>query len=169
MGVGNLLFRDEGLGIHVIERLEAEFDFPEHVSLVDGGTLGLSLLGVVTAADHLIIVDAVRKGGEPGTLYRMAGEDLPYRVMAKNSLHQVDFIEAFTCCQLLDKVPETVILGLEPLDIETLSIELTPTIRDRVDFLVDEVLSELDRLGAGYRPKGEVKHVSSHTCQDHRD
>jgi len=169
LGVGNFLFADEGLGVHVVERLMDGYEFSENVSVEDGGVLGLELLGIMSETDHLIVVDTIRKGAVPGTFHRMEGEQIPRRMRAKNSLHEVDFIEAFTCCQLLDKVPETVILGLEPLDIETLSIELTPTIRDRVDFLVDEVLSELDRLGAGYRPKGERRHVSSHTCQDYQD
>jgi hydrogenase maturation protease len=148
LGVGNLLFRDEGLGIHVIERLEAEFVFPEHVSLADGGTLGLSLLGVVTAADDLIIVDAVRKGGEPGTLYRMAGKDLPYRVMAKNSLHQVDLLETMTLCRVLDHSPEMVVIGVEPADIESMGIKLTPIVASKVEPLVAMIVKELDDLGS---------------------
>lgn len=169
LGVGNILFADEGLGVHVVRRLMDGYEFSENVSVEDGGVLGLELLGVMSETNHLIVIDTISRGSTPGTFHRMVGEEIPRRMRAKNSLHQVDFIEAFTCCQLLDKVPETVILGLEPLDIETLSIELTPTIQDRVDFLVNEVLSELDRLGALYRPKGEKEHVSSHTCQDHQD
>ena len=169
LGVGNILFADEGLGVRVVERLKDGYEFSENVSVEDGGVLGLELLGVMSETDHLIVVDTIRKGAAPGTFHRMEGEQIPRRMRAKNSLHQVDFIEAFTCCQLLDKVPETKILGLEPLDIESLSIELTPAIRERVDFLVDEVLTELDRLGAGYRPKGERRHVSGHPCQDYQD
>jgi hydrogenase maturation protease len=147
LGVGNLLFSDEGLGIHVIERLQAEFVFPEHVSLVDGGTLGLSLLGVVTTADDLIIVDAIRNGGDPGTLYRMEGDDVPYRVMAKNSLHQVDLLETITLCRVLDRFPEMVIIGVEPVDIESMGIELTPLVASKVEPIIEMVLKELDSLG----------------------
>jgi hydrogenase maturation protease len=147
LGVGNLLFTDEGLGIHVIERLQTEFVFPEHVSLVDGGTLGLSLLGVVTAADDLIIVDAIRNGGDPGTLYRTEGDDVPYRVMAKNSLHQVDLLETMTLCRVLDQFPDMVIIGVEPVDIESMGIELTPIVASRVEPVIEMVLKELDRLG----------------------
>ena len=79
----------------------------------------------------------------------------PERIRAKNSLHQVDFLETLTACQALDKVPETVILGVEPQDIESLSIELTPIVHEKVDSLVDMVLKELDRLEVPYRSKGE--------------
>lgn len=148
LGVGNILFTDEGVGIRVVERLQSEYRFPPRVSLVDGGTLGIHLLGVISEADDLIVVDAVRNGGEPGALYRFEGEEVPKRVRAKNSLHQVDLLEALTLCQALDKTPDTVILGVEPRDIESLGVELTPTVAERVEDLIRMVLDELHRLGA---------------------
>ena len=155
LGIGNILLSDEGAGIRVIEKLQERYEFPENVSVLDGGTLGLSLLGVISEVDHLIVVDAVRNGGKPGSLYRMEGNDLPKRIRSKNSLHQVDFLETMTMCQVLDTVPETVILGIEPLDIESVSLESTPTILAKMDILIDMVLKELDRLGAKYKNKGE--------------
>ena len=154
LGVGNILLRDEGVGIRVIERIQERYEFPHNVSVLDGGVLGLSLLGVISDADHLIVVDAIKKGGEPGSLYRLEGDEVPKRILAKNSLHQVDFLETLTSCQALDKVPETVILGVEPQDIENLSIELTPVVQERIDALVDMVLEELDRLGVHCRSRG---------------
>ncbi|MBN1102195.1 MAG: HyaD/HybD family hydrogenase maturation endopeptidase [Deltaproteobacteria bacterium] len=150
LGIGSLLFRDEGFGIRVVQRLEDLYEFPENVSLVDGGVLGVNLLGVMSEADHLIVVDAIRNRGEPGTLYRLAGEQIPARVRAKNSLHQVDFLEALTLCQALDRVPETVIVGIEPEDIDTLSVELTPILQSRIDDVIEMVLQEMSRLGVHY-------------------
>jgi hydrogenase maturation protease len=155
LGVGNLLFTDEGVGVRVAEALQDRYEFPENVQVVDGGTLGLNLLGVISEADHLIVVDAVRKGGEPGSLYRLAGDEVPKRILAKNSLHQVEFLEALTCCQAFDKVPETVILGVEPEDINTMGIELTPTVGARIDDLVEAALAELKSLGGSYCLKEE--------------
>ena len=155
LGVGNLLFTDEGVGVRVAEALQDRYEFPENVKVVDGGTLGMNLLGLISDTDHLIVVDAVRNNNEPGTLYRLAGEEIPKRIRAKNSLHQVDLLEALTCCQALDKVPEAVIIGVEPEDITTLGIELTPTVNARVEDLVNRVLEELTRLGVGYCSKQE--------------
>lgn len=150
LGVGNFLFTDEGFGIRVIEKLQAEVRFPEEVRVVDGGVLGINLLGVISQPDHLIVVDAMRNGGKAGDLYRLAGEEIPRRVLAKNSLHQVDLLEALTLCQALDKVPQTVILGVEPEDIETLSLEMSPAVRRQVAPMAARVLQELDRLGVPY-------------------
>ena len=151
LGVGNLLFTDEGFGIRVIEKLQARFEFADNVSVVDGGVLGLNLLGVISEADRLIVVDAIRNQGKPGTLYRLEGKEIPERIRAKNSLHQVDLLETLTLCQALDKVPQTVILGAEPENIETLGIDLTPTLQAKVDPMIDRVLAELERAGGTYR------------------
>ncbi|MFP3910945.1 MAG: HyaD/HybD family hydrogenase maturation endopeptidase [Desulfobacteraceae bacterium] len=153
LGVGNILFSDEGVGVRAIEALDASYTFADNIHLVDGGVLGLNLLATLAEADYLIVVDAVRNGGAPGTLYRFEGEQIPRRILAKNSLHQVDLLESLTLCQALDRVPETVIVGVEPEDIETLSLELTPAVKEKIEDLIHMVFTELDRLGAGYHPR----------------
>ena len=153
MGVGNILLSDEGFGIRVVEALQQRYDFPDNVSVIDGGVLGINLMGVIAEADQLIVVDVIRNKGNPGDLYRIDEKDVPERIRAKNSLHQIDFLESLTLCQALDKVPETVIVGIEPQDIETLSVELTPTTAGRIDDMIQMVLSELDRLGVAYTEK----------------
>jgi len=153
LGVGCILFTDEGFGIRVIEKIQELYEFPENVSVVDGGVLGINLLGVISAADHLIVVDAVRNKGEAGSLYRLEGDAIPDRIRAKNSLHQIDFLEALTMCQALDKVPETVILGVEPEDIETLGIDLTAATKPKIEPMIEMVLKELDLLGVGYQKR----------------
>jgi hydrogenase maturation protease len=150
LGVGNILFSDEGLGIRVVEALEERYDFPKNVSIIDGGVLGVNLMGIISEADQLIVVDVIRNKGNPGDLYRIDGEAIPERIRAKNSLHQIDFLEALTLCQALDKVPETVIVGVEPQDITTLSVDLTDTTKNRLDDIIRMVLTELDRLGITY-------------------
>jgi hydrogenase maturation protease len=151
LGVGNILFGDEGFGVRVIEKMRDSYEFPEAVSLVDGGVLGLNLLGTISVADHLIVVDAIRNNGKPGEVHRLEGDQIPRRILAKNSLHQVDLLEALTLCQALDKVPQTVIIGVEPLDIETLQVEMTPVIQSKVDEMIGRVLAELERLNVTYK------------------
>ncbi len=147
MGVGNILFTDEGVGVRVLEILNEQYEFPSNVSMVDGGVLGMNLLGTISEADHLIVIDAVRNGQAPGTLYRLEGEDIPKRVLAKNSLHQVDLLEALTFCQALGAPPRTLIIGVEPMDIKTVGLKLTPSVTDKMGTMVKMVLTELDRLG----------------------
>ena len=153
LGIGNILFSDEGFGIRVIEKIQELYQFDDNIQVIDGGVLGINLLGVISKPDHLIVVDAIRNRGNPGDLYRLEGDCIPERIRAKNSLHQIDFLEALTLCQALDKVPRTVILGVEPENIETLSTELTPATRSRVGPVIDKVLHEVKRLGGSYRKR----------------
>ncbi len=166
LGVGCILYTDEGFGIRVVEELEKRYEFPENVTLMDGGVLGLNLLGVISDADRLIVVDVIRNNGRPGDRYRLSGAAIPERTRAKNSLHQVDLLEALTMCQALDKVPETVIVGVEPKDIETMGIDLTETLRRQIDPMIGMVLTELDNLGVSYQKRSHA-HVSGHPFQDH--
>lgn len=160
LGVGCILYSDEGFGVRLVEKMQREYEFSEDVLLVDGGVLGVNLLGVISKPKHLVVVDAIRNKGNPGDLYRLEGDAIPERIRAKNSLHQVDFLEALTLCQALDHVPETVIIGIEPADIETQSIELTETTRSRLDDVMHMVLAEIERLGGSYTKKGTSDHVS---------
>ena len=153
LGIGCILYSDEGFGVRVVEKLQQLYEFPDNVLVLDGGVLGINLLGVISKPDHLIVVDAIRNKGNPGDLYRLQGDAIPERIRAKNSLHQVDFLEALTLCQALDKVPETVILGVEPADIETQSLELTPATQSRIDPMIAMVLDELKRFGGSCRKK----------------
>ena len=145
LGIGCILYSDEGFGVRVVEKMERLYEFSDNVILVDGGVLGVNLLGVISKPNHLIVLDAIRNKGNPGDLYRFQGDAIPERIRAKNSLHQVDFLEALTLCRALDKVPQTVIIGVEPKDIDTQSLELTTPIQAKVDPVIDMVLTELDR------------------------
>lgn len=169
LGIGSILFSDDGFGIQVIQKIEKEYEFPDNVLVVDGGVLGINLLGVISKPRHLIVVDTMRNHGTPGDLYRIEGEAIPERIRAKNSLHQVDFLEALTLCQALDNVPKTVIIGVEPEDIQTLSLVLTPTVKAQVEPVVGMVLKELERLGVSYRRKDSMNHVSRDSIENNPD
>ncbi len=166
LGVGNILLTDEGFGVQVIKKLEKQYRFPGNVNLVDGNVLGLSLLGTILDSEYLIVVDIVKNKGEPGTFYCLKENDIPKRIMAKNSLHQVGFLEALTLCQLLDHSPEMVIFGVEPKDIETFNDKLSPEIFSRIEETVQKILEELDRMGIKYEEKGAEENVSGHPFEN---
>jgi len=169
LGIGSILFSDDGFGIQVIQRIDKEYEFPDNVLVVDGGVLGINLLGVISKPRHLIVVDTMRNHGKPGDLYRIEGDAIPERIRAKNSLHQVDFLEALTLCQALDNVPKAVIIGVEPEDIQTLSLVLTPTVQAQVQAAIEMVLKELERLGVSYRRRNPANHVSRDSIENNAD
>lgn len=106
MGLGNLLWADEGFGIRVAERLYARYHWPEEVEIVDGGTQGLNLLGYVEQASHLLLLDAIDYGLAPGSLRTYAGEKIPAYLSAKKmSLHQNSFSEVLALADIRGHLP----------------------------------------------------------------
>jgi hydrogenase maturation protease len=148
LGVGNILLKDEGIGVRVVEELQRRYVMPDNVRVVDGGTQGLWLMATIQESDHLIVVDAVLGGGPPGSLYRLEREDLPKGLRVKQSAHDSDLVEALNLCTLMDVGPKSlVVIGIEPEDIQPFGLELTPTVSAKMEDLVSRVLEELERLG----------------------
>ena len=147
LGVGNLLLTDEGVGSTTIAYLEDRWRFPEHVELVDGATAGLELMNVFGEAAHLVVVDTVLGGAEPGAIYRFHPDQVPSGVRYRTSIHQITFLDAWTIARILGPAPEVVIIGVEPEDMSTPHVGLTPTIEARLPDIEEIVLGELARLG----------------------
>lgn len=158
LGIGNVLFSDEGLGVKVIKILEECFSFSEEVELIDGGVGGFFLIPYIERAKRLLIVDAIRGGGPPGTFYKFKNEDLPLNIAEKLSLHELSIKDILFLVSLKGKMPEEiVILGLEPkvLDLgEGLSIEIRRNLKN----LIKEILIQLKDWGIEPAPKKDLHH-----------
>ncbi len=152
LGVGNILLGDEGTGVRVIEKLEDEYIFSENVTLYDGGTVGLRLLDPISDSDFVIVVDIVRGGGSPGTIYRIPEKDLPKKIPYKSSLHELNLVETLVYAEELGKKPEeAIVIGIEPGDWTSWSTELTEPVRNRMEQIVAAVLEEVSRAGGNWR------------------
>ena len=116
LGIGNMLWADEGFGIRVVEALDRDFALPDHVGVMDGGTQGLYLLPHIENLDALIIVDAIDYGLEPGSFRILRGGDVPAFLGAhKMSLHQTGFQDVLATAQLMDRCPrDLVLIGVQP-------------------------------------------------------
>jgi hydrogenase maturation protease len=149
LGIGNLLLKDEGVGIHLIQLLEKE-PLPAGVELVDGGTSTLDILPLLKEADKIIVVDAMQARGEPGSIYRCRPRDLVPSEDAPMSLHHIDFIQALKMAKLLgdDLEPRTIIFGVEPKEIGW-EIGLTPPVQEKITLLKKLVLEESQKAGLG--------------------
>ncbi len=147
LGVGNILLGDEGIGVRAAEQLRNRADVPSHVRVVDGGTLGPGLMDAVMSCDLLLVLDAVLGPGEPGSLYRLEGDDLRKSLSFGASAHQFDLPDTLILCELAGHRPETVVLGMEPADIRTPRAELSPCCAARLPELVELALQELRGRG----------------------
>lgn len=147
LGLGNVVCEDDGAGIAAVHKLVREYELPAGVVALDGGTLGLSLLPLVDSADQLILVDAIRADGPPGTLVRIEGEQVAPAVYERLSPHQIGVADLLAGASLLDRYPSRVILlGVVPQSIE-LGIGRTPAVEASIPALVDSVVEELCALG----------------------
>ena len=144
LGVGNVLLSDEGVGVHVANEL-IKMELPANVSVVEGGTDGFRLLNVITEADRLIVVDAVKGGGEPGTIYRFDINDVRNSPPGfKTSVHQIGILEVIDLSGLIGKTPHTTVIGVEPKSLE-MSLELSPEIKDKVPRVIELVLEDMKK------------------------
>lgn len=145
LGVGNLLLSDEGFGVHAAEMLAREA-FGPGVSVVEGGTDGFGLFHVIREADHLIVVDAIRGGGTPGSIYRFERGAAPGgRLPPLHSAHQVGILEVLELAELIGGAPAAVFLGVEPGSLE-IGLELSPAVAARLPRVVELVHAEVARL-----------------------
>lgn len=151
LGVGNILYTDEGLGVRVAEELDQKYQFSPNVDILDGGTLGLRLMGPIMESDYLIIVDIVLNEGQPGDMFRLLGEDLNKACAFKNSMHQTDLLDTLAQCSLVGKVPDDVILyGVEPVNYKDMSAALSPELEDKLPEIMEAVLKEVEAAGGSY-------------------
>lgn len=141
LGIGNLLLKDEGVGVHVV-RLIQERGVPQGVEVIDGGTLGFDLLGLFEGTDKIVVVDALKGGGKPGTVYKVKPEDLKEEGARALSLHQVGLLEVIEMARLLGYDAEVVIIGVEPEEIAW-GLELTPEVAAKVEKVAALALEEV--------------------------
>lgn len=148
VGVGNILLKDEGVGVRVVEHLRATYALPELVSCVDGGTAGPALTSLFSAFDKVIIVDAVMYGNVPGTLYRIFAKELSVSPPVMATAHQIGIrdILALAAIESGGHSPETVIIGVEPQEVAP-GLELTSLVEATVPRIAELVVEELARLG----------------------
>ncbi|WP_457571860.1 HyaD/HybD family hydrogenase maturation endopeptidase [Desulfovulcanus sp.] len=150
LGVGNILFTDEGIGVRVVEQLQEKYKFSPNVSLLDGGTLGMRLMDYILKSDKLIIVDAVMGDHEPGSIYRLTGDDLRKSLSFKNSLHQTDLVDTLIYCEVIGNSPDTVVIGIQPANLQTMSMQLSPEVNKALPEVMKMVLEEIVRAGGEY-------------------
>ncbi len=148
LGLGNALMNDDALGVLAVERLQQEYRFPDGVKVVDGGTLGLDLLPFIEDADQLLIIDALEMKADPGSVFRLEGEEVPRAFASKLSVHQMGLQDLLAVADLQGYAPrELVFWGVQPESIE-MRMELSPSVAAAMDELVQSVVDELAKWGA---------------------
>lgn len=157
LGLGNVLWADEGFGVRAVEALNSAYRFPANVRLMDGGTQGIFLLPWVRAARRLLILDAIDFGLEPGELRVMYQEDVPrFMGVKKVSMHQAGFQEVLMSAQLADEFPEQIALvGVQPELLDDYGGSLRPCVKGRLPEAIEAAVTVLRAWGVEPIPRSE--------------
>ena len=149
LGIGNLLWSDEGFGVRCAEALHQRYLFPEGVRLLDGGTQGLYLVTDVCAAERVLVLDAVDFGDPPGTLRVIESDSVPrFAIAKKMSMHQTGFQDVLAAAELLGHSPrEVVLVGVQPQQLEDFGGGLTPLVAARMDEAVAAAVRKIESWG----------------------
>jgi len=140
VGMGNLLYRDEGIGVHVIQAME-KMELPGYIELLDIGTSTMDLISYLKEVKKLVVIDAMRTGGNPGTIYRCKPEDLLPKDEGPISLHEIGLLETLNMAKKLGMKIDTVIIGVEPKVLDW-GMELTEEIKIKIPAIIEAVLKE---------------------------
>ena len=151
LGIGNLLWADEGFGVRAVEQLNRHYAVPPNVTLMDGGTQGIYLLQHVRDADVLVVFDAIDYGLPPGTIKRIEGENVPKFLGAKKiSLHQTGFQEVLAMAEMMGDYPSHLLLiGVQPVELE----DYGGSLRDEVKAKIEPAIA----LGLEYLESFDIK------------
>ncbi|EXJ15236.1 HyaD/HybD family hydrogenase maturation endopeptidase [Imhoffiella purpurea] len=154
LGIGNILWADEGFGVRVVEEIARRYRFAPNVRLLDGGTQGIYLVDQVRWAEVLMVFDAIDYGLEPGTMKLVEGEAVPRFMGAKKmSLHQTGFQEVLALADLMGDYPSHLLLiGVQPVELEDFGGSLRPQVRDRIETAIAEARRYLERFGVEWVP-----------------
>ena len=151
LGLGNILLKDEGIGVHVVTELQKRH-LPGNVQVIDGGTAGVDVLLSQEGGYKLVVIDAMKAGKEPGTIYRnrfkaneigrLAGI-FNEKTQSKISLHQVGLIDALLVAEKTICAPDEItIIGVEPDETDE-GLEPTGKVRQRIPEIINTVLEEI--------------------------
>jgi hydrogenase maturation protease len=158
MGIGNLLWADEGFGVRSLEALHQRYQTPAGVELLDGGTQGLYLLNAVANAERLLVFDAIDYGRAPGTLQVVRDEEVPrFHGVRKMSLHQTSFQEVlFLAGAMPERGPTLVTLvGVQLGTLDDFGGPLSPSVAAALEPALAAGLAELASWGFSLTPRAE--------------
>ncbi len=160
LGVGNVILRDEGFGVRVVEYLDARYEFPEKVQLVDGGTLGIELTQYLTGTKNLLVIDSINGGAKPGTRFRFEDDEITAHFQDKLSAHEVGIQDVLALLSVTGKkIPHAVVIGAQPYDLGA-GVDLSPEMRALLPEVAENALRELKAWGVEPTPKDNVADVN---------
>jgi len=150
VGIGNLLFKDEGVGIHVVEKLKT-MELSTDIELLDGGMMAPVFMYIIEGRKKVIVINAMQGGGPPGSIYRFSEKEYyEKRKGFPRTTQESEFEDAVKTTYMMKTTPdEVVFIGVEPEDMGEkdlkLNIGLSPTLEKKLPEIIEAVIKEITK------------------------
>lgn len=171
LGIGNVMFSDEGVGVHLCHLAEEKYEFhsDEHtITFVDGGTLAQKLIPIIVEYDYLIMLDCVdANDGEIGDVYFFDFENVPDSISWQGSAHEVEMLQTLTMIDIVGDRPPTKIIGIIPEVVEATTLKLTKAVHKGSQLMEKILIEHLESLGFTVEKKNDldIQQVADKSCQ----
>ncbi len=171
LGIGNVMFSDEGVGVHLCHLLEEKYDFTckDHsLDFVDGGTLAQRLIPIIVEYDYVIVLDCVdANDGEIGDVYFFDYEDVPNSISWQGSAHEVEMLQTLTMIDMLGDRPTIKVVGIIPQVVAGTTLQMTKAVKKGVVLMEKIVLEHLKKLGFTCKKRFDmdIQEVANRACQ----
>lgn len=157
IGIGNVLFKDEGLGIYATEYLKQNYQFSPNVDLIDGGTLGMNLIHYYQSYEQVILLDTIsvessvegdfKDSAEPGAVYSLDSETLQGLGAYRKTAHEVEVLQTLELAALTGETAKIQVIAMVPEDIQTVAIQLSQTVEQAMPLMIQAAIEYLESLG----------------------
>ncbi|AZV46280.1 HyaD/HybD family hydrogenase maturation endopeptidase [Nautilia sp. PV-1] len=159
LGIGNILFGDEGIGVHLANFIDEKYEFkgPHQVDIIDGGTLAQRLIPIITEYDKVFVFDCVDVDeANIGDVYFFDFREVPECVSWQGSAHEVEMLQTLQMIEMMGDLPETKIIGVVPFVIgEDTTFSITPEVQKAAELMEKILITELKKLGVEPKVKNE--------------
>ena len=158
IGIGNILFKDEGLGIYATQFLKANYDFFPPLELIDGGTLGMNMIHYYQCYEQVLILDtlSVEEESPAGTVYNLGADVLQGMGNFRKTAHEIEVLQTLELGTLAGDMAEIQIVAMVPKDIDSVIMGLSEEVKQAVPLLIDTVIRELKNRGVMARPQKQM-------------
>lgn len=161
VGVGNILFKDEGIGVFAVKYLQENYIFHPEIDLIDAGTLGFGLMRYLHEYDHIILIDTISVNDQPGSVYRLTPNELSGLASYHQTAHEVEVLQMIELTPLTGKMADTIVIGVVPENISISQIGLTKTLEEKpFKTVIYQILKELEKIGVKH------KKINNYTLKD---
>jgi len=153
VGVGNVLQKDDGLGVYASSYLNKNYTFSKEVEIINGGVEGIHLFNILEKSNHLIILDCLQLDDKPASIYAIPAEQISGYGLNSGGAHEIGIIQCMDMMELQGKkVPKAIVIGIVPAEV-TFAFGLSQELIEAFDDFISVVLQYLSKHGIEYTKK----------------